>query len=218
MNSAAGTFEQDYFARHYGNYARQNPPRKLAFYRELIAPAAAGVSRPRILDLGCAFGRFLGSLGPEWERFGLDVSQFAIDRARQAVPDATFAVASATEIPFDDRFDAIVAFDVIEHLPKLADVAAAVRARLRSGGYWVFVVPVYDGPTGPIIRLLDHDETHLHKCSRKFWLDWASSEHFRIVEWRGMYRYLFPGGWYAHFVSHRWRRFTPAIAVVTRFE
>lgn len=216
MSATASQFEQEYFARHYRDYERQNPPRKLAFYRQLIEPAAVGVARPRVLDLGCAFGRFLEALGPKWERYGLDVSQFAIDEARRALPQATFEVAGATDTPFHTPFDAIVAFDVIEHVPPLDRVAAAVRAMLKPGGYWVFVVPVYDGITGPIIRLLDKDETHCHRCSRWFWLDWAREQGFELVDWQGIYRYLFPGGRYAHWVTRRLRRFTPAIAVVTK--
>lgn len=216
MSATAAQFEEDYFARHYGDYQRQNPPRKLDFYRRLVEPAAAGVERPRILDLGCAFGRFLAALGPAWDRYGLDVSRFAIAEARRAVPEAHFQVAGAVEQPFEGVFDAVVAFDVIEHVAALDGVAAAVRASLRPGGYWVFVVPVYDGLTGPVIRLLDRDETHCHRRSRWFWLDWAREQGFEIVDWLGIYRYLFPGGHYAHWVTRPLRRFTPAIAVVTK--
>lgn len=209
------SFEREYFDRNYPDYVRQNPPRKLDFYRRLIAPAAKGKNRPRLLELGCAFGRFLEAVGPDWDRYGLDVSRYAIAQARERVPEATFAVASGAEIPFDETFDCIAAFDVIEHIPDLEQVAREVAAHLRPGGYWVFVVPVYDGPTGPVIRLLDKDPTHVHKQPREFWLDWVQ-QRFELVNWQGMYRYLLPGGYYAHWRTRWLRRFTPAIAVVAR--
>ena len=208
-------FEQDYYQRHYRDYARQNPPKKLRFYRELSERAAAGVVTPSVLDIGCAFGSYLSALDPAWRRHGIDVSEFATDLARKHVPGVTFERAGATGIPFAGPFDLITAFDVIEHVAELDSAGAAIGARLAPHGHFIFVVPVYDGPTGPVIRLLDHDETHVHKRSRDAWLEWAS-ERFEVREWWGIYRYLLPGGWYLHVPTRAWRRFTPAIAVVAR--
>ncbi len=205
-------FEQGYYESVYRSYARQNPPRKLRFYRGLVEGAAPAGRPRRVLDVGCAFGAFLASLGPAWERFGVDVSRYATEQAARAVPAATFARADIDAIPFQGPFDAITAFDVIEHIPSLEAVASAVRSRLAPGGRFVFVVPVYDGVTGPVIRLLDHDRTHVHRCSRDFWLRWAG-ENFALIDWCGVYRYLLPVLGYVHLPTRRWRRFTPAIAV-----
>jgi SAM-dependent methyltransferase len=202
-------FEREYFERNYGSYEKQNPPRKMRFYRSLVARPGGG----RILDVGCAFGTFLGSLGTEWERFGSDVSEFAIESAKRSVAGASFRVASATDPPFPGPFDVITAFDVIEHVPDLDRVASAVTSLLAPGGRFVFVVPVYDGPTGVVVRLLDRDPTHVHKRSRRFWLAWAE-RHFGVVAWQGVVRYLFPGGHYLHAPTTALRSVAPAIAVV----
>ena len=61
-------------------------------------------------------------------------------------------------------------------------MASHVRSLLRPGGLFVFVVPTYDGPLGPIVHLLDRDPTHIHRTNRKFWLDWAA-RHFDVQEW-----------------------------------
>jgi SAM-dependent methyltransferase len=208
-------FEREYYEANYRDYARQNPPRKLRFYRGLAERAAAGKPSPRILDFGCAFGAFLSALDPGWRRFGVDVSRFATERAAVAVPGASFARADIDTIPFPGAFDVITAFDVIEHVPSLERVASTVRSLLAPDGGFIFVVPVYDGPTGPIVRLLDKDETHLHKKSRAFWLDWAAAS-FTLVDWWGVYRYLVPGLGYVHLPTRFWRRLTPAIAVISR--
>jgi SAM-dependent methyltransferase len=210
-----GAFEQEYYETNYRDYARQNPARKLAFYRGLAERAAAGRTNPGILDIGCAFGAFLSALDPRWRRFGADVSQFATDRAALAVPGATFARAGVETIPFPGPFDVVTAFDVIEHVPSLDRVASVVHSKLTPDGHFIFVVPVYDGPTGPLVRLLDKDATHVHKTSRDFWVAWAE-EHFVPIEWWGIYRYLVPGLGYLHYPTRTLRRFTPAIAVLTR--
>jgi SAM-dependent methyltransferase len=214
-HAGSGTFEKDYFENTYRNYARQNPRRKLRFYRGIVERAAPRDHTPRILDIGCAFGGFLSELNPAWQRCGIDVSQFAIDRAIERVPGASFAQADIREIPFSGPFDIVTAFDVIEHVPSLDAAASSIRSKLNPGGAFLFVVPVYDGPTGPAVHLLDRDETHLHKRSREFWLRWAA-ERFEVVTWWGLVRYLLPGGYYVHVVTRAMRRFTPAIAVLTR--
>ncbi len=210
---ASGTFEKEYYDTYYRNYALQNPPKKLAFYRKVLEMASSGIARPRVLEIGCAFGKVLSALNPEWERYGLDISEYAVDQARKSLPDAKFCVSSATEIPFDETFDIIAAFDLCEHVVDLSELKNAIRSRLKPSGNLFFVVPVYDGVTGPLICRLDKDVTHVHKESRQFWLDWAGSD-FRVVEWWGIYRYLFPTGYYMHMPTRMFRNHTPAIAVL----
>lgn len=216
-------FEHDYFADNYRDYAAQNPDYKLAFYRRAIDQALdragrgrehAGEGRLRLLDVGCGLGRFVASLPDErWERHGTDLSAYAVEHDRERWPGIDFRQAGATDRPFaDDTFDVITAFDVIEHVPDLTAVAAAVTAMLRPGGVFAFVVPVYDGLSGPLIRLLDKDPTHVHKEPRDFWLRWAA-EHWTDLDWQGMLRYLLPGGRYLHLPTRTWRRHTPAILV-----
>jgi SAM-dependent methyltransferase len=213
-------FEADYFADNYRDYAAQNPERKLAFYRRSIGEAlAASGHRPReeklrLLDVGCGLGRFVASLPEErWERHGTDLSEYAVEKDRESYPGVTFRHAGATDRPYpDDHFDVVTAFDVIEHVPDLSGVATAVTSMLRPGGVFAFVVPVYDGLSGPLIRLLDKDPTHVHKEPRDFWLRWAG-ERFRDLRWRGVLRYLLPGGHYLHVPTRLGRRHTPAILV-----
>lgn len=211
----SAAFEEEYFAANYPDYERQNPPRKLRFYRRLAERALGDRERPRVLDLGCAFGHFLAALPAGWDRSGLDASRFAIEQARRKLPGASLAVADGPEIPFDGPFDLVVSFDVLEHLPELDQTRAAIAAKLAPGGHLIFVVPVYDGPAGALVRLLDRDPTHLHKRSRRSWLEWVEPG-FEVVEWWGVLRYLLPGGYYLHLPTRRLRRWTPAIAVVAR--
>lgn len=211
----ASAFSEEYFARCYGSYERKNPPRKLAFYRGLVELAAAGVERPRVLDIGCAFGSFLSVLPAGWRLHGQEVSEFALGRARRRLPEAELALVEGAEIPFAGPFDVVVTFDVAEHVPRLDVLRREVRSKLRQGGHWIVVVPVYDGPTGPLIRWLDRDPTHLHKRSRDFWLGWLG-EVFQVVDWLGIYRYLLPWNYYLHWPTRWLRRWTPAIVIVAR--
>jgi SAM-dependent methyltransferase len=212
---ATSTSTLEYYENNYRNYDLQNPPRKLRFYADVVARYVAPAAPRRIHDIGCAFGRFLGSLDRGWEIFGSDLNQPAIEQAARELPHGTFKVAGATEVPFAERFGAVTAFDVIEHVADLRSVAAAVEEQLCDGGLFVFVVPVYDGLSGPIVRRLDHDPTHVHKWPRRRWIEWARA-HFDVLEWRGIVRYLLPFGYYVHFVTRSFRLHAPAILVVCR--
>ena len=153
----------------------------------------ADVAIPKsIHDLGCAFGTFLGSLDASWSIFGSDVGAFAIEQPVRYHPHGTFRVGDASLEPvFAGPFGVVTAFDVIEHVPDLDRLAKAVNGQLANRGIFVFVVPAYDGLSGPIIHLLDHDPTHIHKWPRHRWLSWAKS-HFELLDWTGIIRYLLP--------------------------
>ena len=112
-------------------------------------------------------------------------------------------------------FDVVVAFDVIEHVADIDAVGDEISAVLRSGGTLMFVVPVYDGPLGPMVRLLDRDRTHLHRRPRAFWLNWAA-RRFAVVEWIGLVRYLLPVGPYLHWPTRTLRAVAPAICVIAQ--
>ncbi len=208
-------YDRFYFEQQYRDYERQNPARKLTFYRSLVEKAVGGVPRPRVLDLGCAFGHFLASLPAHWERCGIDASEYALEQAARRVPEAHFAVAGTARHPFDGSYDVITAFDVLEHVEGIEGMFDWIVGSLREGGALVFVVPVYDGVTGPLVRLLDRDPTHVHRDSRDYWLHRADPR-LELVEWWGIVRYLLPGGIYIHAVTRMWRAFSPAIACVMR--
>lgn len=207
---------EEYYRQNYRSYDRQNPPAKLAYYRDRIEQHRDR-SEPRcVYDIGCGPGNFLASLGDGWEVFGSDVNTFAVDRAAARLANGHFMLgAGAVTSLFDRRFPVITAFDVLEHVPEIELAGASIRRQLTPGGLFLFVVPVYDGLSGPLIRLLDRDPTHVHKCARAFWLNWAS-RHFSVEAWEGILRYLLPGGRYLHVVTPAMRQHTPAICVACR--
>lgn len=208
-------FDHRYYTTTYTNYSRQNPPHKLDWYHKLLTAALTDVSAPRVLDAGCAFGAFITRADPSWRCFGADVSRYALGKARNAVSRASFTVASTAALPFHESFDAVSAFDVLEHIHDLDATARSVLAALKAGGVFLFVVPVYDGITGPAIRLLDRDSTHVHKRSRHFWLMWAKN-YFELCSWTGIFRCLLPWGSYAHLPTRTLKKCSPAIAVIAR--
>jgi len=210
------TFDESYFATHYGDYRRQNPPRKLDWYLTMCErwTDADPICH---LDIGCGLGAFVAhATRAGWNTHGSDVSEFGIERARLAALGADLRVAAAHSRPWpDDTFDVVTALDVLEHLTDVDETLESIQAMLRPGGVLIAVMPVYDGVTGPLIRRLDSDPTHVHKWGRDQWLDRIGAR-FELLDWRGAFRFLLPFGPYLHFPTRRLRNHSPAILVAAR--
>jgi SAM-dependent methyltransferase len=186
-----------YYADNYPDYAAQNPDHKLAFYRGLlrrhVEPGA------RLFELGVGLGLFLESVLSEYECSGCDINDYGVEQTRRRTGLASLLVGSTETLggTSPDTPDAVVAWDVLEHLPDLDEALRAIHAGLASGGHLIAVVPVYDGPLGWLVTLLDKDPTHVTKESRRFWLRKLSDAGFEVREWGGVLRRLV-GSRYLH--------------------
>lgn len=145
----AATYSEDYFRGKtsffyrlgYGRFARfhfDSLVRPLRPYLDacLAKKARVGGASPRVLDVGCAYGLVLARMPEAFERFGVDISEHAIDEARSRFPGATFAIGGAEEqLPFGEgSFDVVMCNDVIEHLERPRLALANIWNALAPGG------------------------------------------------------------------------------------
>jgi len=102
--------------------------------RRLLHPALAGQI---LLDIGCGTGHWSAFfVGMGYQVTGVDIAPEMIEVARTNVPECSFQVADAYDLPFDDgTFDAVAAMATLEFLP---DPAAAIEEMVRcakKGGH-----------------------------------------------------------------------------------
>ena len=101
-------------------------------------------SSPRMLDAGCGTGRNLMELQRLGPAEGVDVSPRAVEFCRRRGLDAVHE-ARLEELPFDDdRFDVLLATDVIEHLPDDGPALTELRRVTAPRGHLIITVPAYD--------------------------------------------------------------------------
>ena len=97
----------------------------------------------RILDIGCGTGAMSVRLAAWGQVVSADFSPLALAFSRRRGLHRLCA-ADAMRLPFRDAsFDAVVALDILEHLPDDAAAAREIRRVLRPGGRLVATVPAY---------------------------------------------------------------------------
>ena len=102
-------------------------------------------ANPAILDLGCGSGWFASALDRCGFRVtGGDRDETALQRARRHRPEMDF-VHLDVELPPHPallrRFDAVVAIDLLDHLPRPGAAIATALAALKPGGLFIASVP-----------------------------------------------------------------------------
>ena len=97
-----------------------------------------------VLEIGCGNGYVLRGLKhafPDAELSGSEIFLNGLHFAAKRMPDVTLMQMDARDIPFADHFDAIGAFDVLEHIAEDEDVLEQIHAALKPGGMLILSVP-----------------------------------------------------------------------------
>lgn len=193
-------FDSDYFKKFYGVSDKKNPESKLIAYKNELESMLGREKGLKILDVGCGYGGFLYQFGDNWKTFGIDVSRYAIEYAKKLSPKTEFNLCSVSDLKSKAEFDAVTAFDSLEHIPDVDKSLINIKLALKPNGVFVCVVPVFDGPFGLIGGWLDQDPTHVYKKSRRFWLK-KFNKYFEVIETKGILRKELSGKFYWHFMS-----------------
>jgi 2-polyprenyl-3-methyl-5-hydroxy-6-metoxy-1,4-benzoquinol methylase len=161
----ARLYEDDYFSKSRADargsettvagaigYASYHDPAEAALRATVMRQRLAWVlsllpeeSPRRLLEVGCATGELVAEahrLGVSVT--GIDISTAAIRLAQQRYPGLDFRVSDAAGLAATGaRFDAVIAFEVIEHVLSPREFLAACCQLLAPGGVLVYSTPNY---------------------------------------------------------------------------
>lgn len=101
-------------------------------------------ARGKFLEIGCGTGFVLEAIAREHPGMRCQGSEIFVEGlgiAARRLPQAEFMQMDARRIPFVDHFDAIGAFDVLEHVTEDEQVLQQVRSALRADGRILLTVP-----------------------------------------------------------------------------
>lgn len=96
------------------------------------------------LEIGCGTGMVLQAIHAAFPRSAVSGSELfveGLDVARGRLPDACLMQMDATRIPYADEFDAIGAFDVLEHIEDDGRVLDEIHRALHPSGTVILTVP-----------------------------------------------------------------------------
>ncbi|MBI5729462.1 MAG: class I SAM-dependent methyltransferase [Candidatus Magasanikbacteria bacterium] len=149
----------------------------------------------RVLEVGCGAGQFIRGikkLRPELDCHGCDISVKAIDSAKGYADSVAYAISSEQFLYENNFFDAVLIFDVLEHVENPAALLAEMSRVLKPGGIAYCFVPC-EGDVLSLWHLLEklhlkRDLTkkhagHINYFSRQSLLALISS-HFSVISLR----------------------------------
>jgi len=175
-------YDKDYYeGGEYSSYAKMEDETK-HWYSEVLSLAGIESGQGKALDVGCAYGYSLGVLSNfGFEPFGMDLSEYAVEKARKRT-DARVSVGDVQEfIPFNGKFDLITCLDTLEHLERPERAIANIYEKIKDGGLFVASTPNKDWWRRKA-GLHDERETHTNVRTADEWekvletLGWSELE------------------------------------------
>lgn len=124
------------------------------------AETLLSILRPgaRVLEIGCGAGQFIRGIKhdrPDLNCHGADISASAIALAQSTFDGVTYTVSSENGLPYEtETFDAVVIFDVLEHVAHPKAFLAEVYRVINPGGLIYAFVPC-EGDSLSLWHVLD---------------------------------------------------------------
>ncbi len=147
--------------------------------RELLSYQSSG----KLFELGCGRGEFLAIAKKHFDVQGIDLSEYAIQVAAARLKDRV-RQGNIEKIGIPrERYDAIAAFNILEHLRKPGETIQKVYEGLRENGVLIGSVPLNFALLGSIHTLLTNifDRTHVSTYHPGKWRSLFEQAGFQMV-------------------------------------
>jgi 2-polyprenyl-3-methyl-5-hydroxy-6-metoxy-1,4-benzoquinol methylase len=170
-------------------------PRRLEIVLGLLRAAGAR----RVLDVGAGAGDLVAALAAAGlDAVGMELSATAVEHASARHPERRFVRHSVEELPWPveaESFDAVVSFEVIEHLLRPRSLFEGARTALRAGGGLAVSTPYHGVAKAVAVAALRFDEHFA-----------VEGDHIRFFSDRALERLAGETGFEVEAIHHLGRR------------
>jgi SAM-dependent methyltransferase len=171
---------QDFWLAHLGEANRFNRWVLSRFERHLGED---------VLEVGCGLGNFTVLMAARGHRVtGIDIDPAYVETARKRLAKfggVYVACGDATAADWSERFDTVVALDVVEHIEVDCAFLARLARMLKPGGKLVVKVPAAPSLMSTLDRVVGHhrryDKRSLNETFRAAGLAPLSLSHFNVA-------------------------------------
>lgn len=146
-------YSNKYFSK--AKYSENNYSLKKELERRLHILEKTVSSNAKVIDIGCGIGDFLSHAGDKFDMWGRDISEDAILEAKKSLPHLKHKLSAGMieEANYESQFfDAIVLWDVIEHLWDPKFVTGHLLNYIKPSGYLIFSTPYTDAFTAKLLK------------------------------------------------------------------
>lgn len=162
-------------------------------------------------EIGCGTGYVLSGIAQAFPKAliqGAELFTAGLAFAAARQPTISFMQMDARHVPFVDEFDAIGAFDVLEHIEEDGEVLKQMFAALKPGGTMLLTVPQHKWLWSPI----DDYACHVRRYTARELHAKVKDAGFEILRSTSFVSCLLPALWVSRFVQNDKRKEVDATA------
>lgn len=144
-----------------------------------------------LLEVGCGTGFVLTGIQtalPDVKLYGSEIFTQGLNFASQRSPGVTLFQMDARQIPFDQEFDGVCAFDVLEHIDDDETVLKQLFQAVKPGGGLILTVPQHQF----LWSIVDERAFHKRRYSRQELVEKVKQAGFAIVRTTSFVSLLLP--------------------------
>lgn len=162
MAHDGGGFKSDYFSvlarLEMTNFWFRSRNRLLMWAIEKYYP-----NFQSLLEIGCGTGYVLTGISKKFPRstlYGSEIFIAGLGFSAARLPSAKFMQMDARSMPFENEFDVIGAFDVLEHIEEDEKVLSQMCAALKPEGLMLLTVPQHAWLWSPVDEYACHERRY----------------------------------------------------------